>query len=54
MITKIEKIPVTKTSYPFASAEKYCNLSDQGYEETEYYMYGTANVYQSADQSVAV
>ncbi len=54
MITKIEKIPITKTSYPFASAEKYCNLSAQGYEETEYYMYGTANVYQSADQSGAV
>ncbi|HHV11348.1 MAG TPA: hypothetical protein GXX75_13850 [Clostridiales bacterium] len=49
MITKIEQIPITSNSYPFASAERYCNLSGKGYEETEYYMYGTANVYQSAD-----
>ena len=50
MITKIEQIPVTTNSYPFASAEKYCHLSEQGYEETEYYMYGTANVYRSIDK----
>ncbi|MDR1132280.1 MAG: hypothetical protein LBL15_07675 [Oscillospiraceae bacterium] len=48
MISKIERIPITDKSYPFASAEKYCNLSDCGYEETEYYMRGTANVYRSA------
>lgn len=51
MITKIEKIPVTNISYPFASAEKYCQLSKKGYEETEYYMYGTANVYRSIDKN---
>ena len=51
MITKIDKIPVTKDSYPFASAEKYCRLSQKGYEEIEYYMYGTANVYRSADKN---
>lgn len=51
MIAKIEKIPVTNSSYPFASAEKYCGLSQKGYEETEYYMYGTANVYQSTDKN---
>lgn len=50
MISRIEKIPITKESYPFASAEKYCNLSEIGYEETEYYMYGTANVYETADE----
>lgn len=54
MITKIEKIPITKTSYPFASAEKYCRLSAKGYEETEYYMYGTANVYRSIDKDEKV
>jgi hypothetical protein len=30
MITEIEKTPVTITSYPFASAEKYCQLSKKG------------------------
>ncbi|MCR5161367.1 MAG: hypothetical protein K6C06_06300 [Lachnospiraceae bacterium] len=45
MIQKIREIPVTETSYPFASAERYLHLSEIGYEEKEYYMYGTANVY---------
>lgn len=47
MIEKIQEIPITPASYPFASAEKYCRLSEKGYEEREYYMYGTANVYQT-------
>lgn len=46
----IEPIPITDSSYPFASAEKYCKLSSLGYEETEYYMHGTANVYRSIDK----
>lgn len=50
MIRKIEEIPVTKDSYPFGSAERYCNLSDKGYKEKEYYMHGTANVYRSIDE----
>lgn len=50
MIQKVEEISITKTSYPFASAERYCNLSAQGYEEKEYYLCGTANVYESADE----
>lgn len=50
MISKIEKIPVSKSNYPFASAQRYLNLSEKGYEESEYYMYGTANVYKSADE----
>jgi len=54
MITKIEQIPITDTNYPFASAEKYCKLSENGYEETEYYMYGTANVYRSIDENEKV
>ena len=50
MIRKIEQIPVTKESYPFGSAERYCNLSAEGYEEKEYYMHGTSNVYRSVDE----
>ena len=49
MITRLEEIPVTKESYPFASAERYLKLSERGYVEKEYYMYGTANVYETAD-----
>lgn len=50
MITKIEEILINEESYPFASAERYCNLSKIGYEESEYYMYGTANVYKTVDE----
>lgn len=45
MIQRIEEIPVSEKSYPFASAERYMHLSDRGFEEKEYYMYGTSNVY---------
>ena len=48
MITRLEEIPVTKESYPFASAERYLKLSERGYVEKEYYMCGTANVYETA------
>lgn len=50
MITRLEEIPVTKESYPFASAERYLKLSERGYVEKEYYMCGTANVYETADE----
>ena len=36
MITRLEEIPVTKESYPFASAERYLKLSERGYVEKEY------------------
>lgn len=49
MITRVEEIKVTEKSYPFASAERYCRLSQKGYEEKEYYMEGTANVYQTLE-----
>ena len=35
MITRLEEIPVTKESYPFASAERYLKLSERGYVEKE-------------------
>ena len=47
MIKKIQEIPVNPSDYPFASAARYLNLEAYGYRETEYYMDGTANVYQS-------
>lgn len=53
MITRLEEIPVTKESYPFASAERYLKLSERGYVEKEYYMYGTANVYETATSAAA-
>ena len=55
MIHRFEEIPITATSYPFASAEKYLHISEAGYEEREYYMYGTANVYRTEqDGSIGV
>ncbi|MCD8073815.1 MAG: hypothetical protein LUF27_02050 [Lachnospiraceae bacterium] len=55
MIQKVEEIRVTEQSYPFASAERYCKLSELGFVEKEYYMEGTANVYQTmADGTIGV
>lgn len=48
-ISKIEEIPVTPDSYPFTSALRYCDFEAAGYTEKEYYMYGTASVYQTAE-----
>jgi hypothetical protein len=45
MIYEMKKVPVTKTSHPFATAEGHCRLSQIGYVEDEYFMSGTANVY---------
>lgn len=50
MINTIRWIPTTETSYPFVSANRRCNLAENGYEEKEYFLYGTANVYESVDQ----
>lgn len=45
MFKKIEYVPVTKDSYPFASAAEKCEFKKIGYIEDEYFMSGTANVY---------
>jgi hypothetical protein len=46
MITELKKVPVTTDSYPFITAEFHCRLSEKGYVEDEYFMSGTANVYE--------
>lgn len=46
-IIKVEEIPVSEQSYPFCSAKRYGLLGDSQYQEKEYYLYGTANVYQT-------
>lgn len=47
MIKNLQEIPVSSSSYPFASADRYIDFEKYGYHETEYYMEGTANVYKS-------
>lgn len=47
MINKIQEIPVNAESYPFTSAARYLDFGKYGYDEKEYYMEGTANVYSS-------
>ena len=47
MINKVENIPITASSYPFASAIKRCNFEANGFEEKEYYYEGTSNIYKS-------
>lgn len=54
-ISKIREIERTDQSYPFGSAQKYGYLDAVCYDEKEYYMYGTANVYKtSTDGSIEV
>lgn len=53
-IEKIVEIPITDSSYPFASAEKYCQISKNGYVEQEYFIHGKANVYQTGTVGLEV
>ncbi len=48
-ISKIKEIETTDQSYPFSSAKKYGYLEEARYDEKEYYMYGTANVYKTGE-----
>lgn len=48
MIKKLQEIPVRADSYPFAGAARYLDLDSYGYLEKEFYMEGTANIYESA------
>lgn len=48
-ITKVEEISTDEQSYPFCSAKKYGLLDGKQYQETEYYLYGTANIYRTND-----
>lgn len=50
MIKNIIEVPITQDSYPFASAERYLQLSNLGYVEKEYYVKGTANVYKTVGE----
>lgn len=51
MINAIKHIPTTSASYPFASAVKKCDLDSCEYEEKEYLMYGTANIYKNNENN---
>lgn len=46
MITEMRLIPVREGEHPFASAAKKCRFDEIGYVEDEYFMSGTANVYE--------
>ena len=46
MITEVKQIPVAEGTHPFASAAEKCGFSQIGYVEDEYFMSGTANVYE--------
>lgn len=54
MISAVTEMPITETSYPFSSAERYCHLGELGYVEREYRFDGMANVYRTADEDGAV
>ncbi len=50
MITRLEEIPVTKAiRLPVRSVTQSCRSAVMW--RKEYYMYGTANVYETADES---
>lgn len=45
MIERIEKIPVTPESHPFAHAAPRCHFDEIGYAEDEFFLFGTSNIY---------
>jgi hypothetical protein len=49
MITKMNYIPTTDCSRPFASAAKKCRFTEIDYIEDEYFMSGTANLYEESE-----
>lgn len=49
MIRAFREIAVTEKSRPFSSAVERCKMSKYGYEEKEYYIDGTSNVYGMED-----
>lgn len=51
MITEMRLVPVTADSHPFASAQFHCRLSEIGYTEEEYFLSGTANVYEEGENN---
>lgn len=52
MLLEMKRIPVTADSYPFITAVNVCKLKEHGYAEDEYFMRGTANIYEE-DGSVS-
>lgn len=50
MIKEMKLIPTTAESYPFISANFHCDLVSRGYVEDEYFMTGTANVYDEGER----
>lgn len=52
MITRMTYIPVTDSSRPFASAAEKCGFNEIDYIEDEYFMSGTANIYEESDRQV--
>lgn len=54
MIRKIREIPVSEHSYTFEAATKTPQFREKGYEEKEYFLYGTANVYHWENGEAAV
>lgn len=51
MITEMQLVPVTADSHPFASAQFHCRLSEIDYTEEEYFLSGTANVYEEGENN---
>lgn len=54
MIKEMRLIPTTKDSYPFITAVNACHLADHGYTEDEYFMTGTANIYEEPEPNKLV
>jgi hypothetical protein len=54
MIEKIKLIPVTEKSVPFAQASEKCNFAEIGYVEEEYFMWGTANIYENGEDHAPI
>lgn len=50
MITAMRLVPATENSKPFIAAAERCHFNELGYVEDEYFMTGTANVYEDDEE----
>ncbi len=51
MICQIKELYDTEDSHFFTSAVKRCNMASYDYEEREFIIYGTANIYKTGDDN---
>ncbi len=52
MLKEVKQIPITPDSHPFITAVNACEFEKNGYLEDEYFLTGTANIYEEDSSGV--